>query len=78
MWFLAIFLSFVHQSDFNLHILIALNDPYMWADMMPMPDDSKIIKIPFCMFQYTKKWGFDHFLEFDLSDRLQIAYDYNK
>ena len=72
------FLEFRASERLQL-ALITLNDLYMWAVMMPVPDHSKIIKIPFWMIQYTKMWGFDHFLEFDLSDRLQIAYfDYNK
>ena len=62
------------QTDFKLHILIILNDVDMWVVISSMLDHSEITKMPFWMIQNAKNGVFDHFLEFGLLDRLDIAY----
>ena len=74
MRFSAIFLSFIHQMDLKLHIFILLNDLYSWAVILLVLDHSKITKMPFWMIQRAKNEVFDHFLEFGVLDRLDIAY----
>ena len=74
MRFLAIFLSFVHRIDLKLHIFILLNDVDSWAVISLVLDHSKITKIPFWVIQRAKNDVFDHYLEFGLLVRLDIAY----
>ena len=74
MGFYTNFWSLVNQIDLIFDILIVLNDFDTWAVISPMLDHSKITKIPFWVIQRAKNDVFDHFLEFGLLVRLDIAY----
>ena len=67
------FSSWLGPMDFILHNLIVLNGLNNLAAMWHMLDHSKIIKMPFWMIQIAKNEVFGHFLEFETSERLDIA-----
>ena len=73
-WFLAFFLSLVHQIDFKSHIVIELSDLKDLAGITLMLNHSKVTKLSFWMIQIAKNEVFGHFIEFGPSDWLCIAY----
>ena len=65
--------SWLGPMDLILHNLIVLSGLNNLAAMWHMLDHSKIIKMPFWMIQIAKNEVFGHFLEFETSERLDIA-----
>ena len=72
--FLAIIRSLVCWIDLILHIVIVLNVFNIRQCYQVMKDYSNITEMHFWMIHRAKNEGFDHFLEFALLDRLDIAY----
>ena len=72
--FLAIIRSLVCWIDLILHFVIVLNVFNIRQCYQVMKDYSNITEMHFWMIHRAKNEGFDHFLEFALLDRLDIAY----
>ena len=75
MRFLTIFLNLVCRVNLILHNLIEISVLKYLAHML---DHSKTLNIYFWMTKWAKNDIFGHFLEFCLSDQLDIAYSDKK